>query len=229
MKCDIFNTKEIKDANAVRSGKRRFCLPVLAMILSFTFILASLSGCILDVSEGINSITGNNEETNANLLENPGFEEIDNGAPEEWFKACIASNGLSMYSDKFEKHGGARSACISNSYTYPEYNGNVYNNWGQTMYGAKVLIGKSIIISGWIRTEKVTSDGAFLMLQCWDNEYTTIFDQSTTSEAKGNSGWKYYKTSPMIVPQGTEMLLARAGLHGTGTAWFDDLKVTVVS
>jgi hypothetical protein len=192
------------------------------MLLSCIFISASFSGCILDVSEGIKSIDGNRGESTVNLLENPDFEDGSNGLPDCWDKGYYIYSAPAEFSwSMAEKHSGSRSAMIRN-----ERDDGIVYSWLQTVVGD--FEGKTLRISGWIKTKSIDSDGASgISVQFWDEDSNQIGDNIETKELTGTNVWQKYSAT-FEVPEGTTKLMIRNYLYGTGMIWFDDLVLEIV-
>jgi hypothetical protein len=138
--------------------------------------------------------------------------------PSGWFKIMIPAEGLVMSWEDSISHTGKRCVSISNKHLYDEP---VYNNWLQNIEFAHKE--KKIELSGWIKTENVTGEGASLMVLCGGENYTTLAINATKG-VDGTTDWTLYSAS-IIVPTETTNLWVRAGLTGTGKVWFDDLQL----
>jgi hypothetical protein len=150
-------------------------------------------------------------------LINGGFEA--GGAsplPDNWIR--WSSNPSAVLAlDYSVKHGGDRSARIDN----PAKANSV---WAQAFKG--FVPGRSYNIVGWIKTNKVASDGggaSYFLLFYGDNGLlsTVAFD----SQLHGTKRWT--RLEKMItVPANTKTVIIEARVIGSsGTAWFDDITV----
>jgi len=83
---------------------------------------------------------------------------------------------------------------------------------------------KTAILTGSVRT--ALSEGfASLALMATDgnNKMVAITDLQAAS-ARGNSDWQA-RTLHLAIPEKTARLFVRGGIHGKGTAWFDELSL----
>jgi hypothetical protein len=100
-------------------------------------------------------------------------------------------------------------------------------------------VGKTVHFSGWIRTEDVANgyaglwwrvDGAARQVLAFDNSVTRMIDGKPASGhevirgATGTSGWKWYEID-LPVSGGATNINFGLVFTGTGTAWFDSLKI----
>ncbi len=155
----------------------------------------------------------------SNLLRNAGFEQVTEGAPDDWGQeAYLQEEGYTIYSLSSEQaHTGSYSVKIENK----EAN---HARWTQTVQVSKKSIYK---ISGYIRTESVGADatGAHLFVEGVAAEYPQVRD----TQGKWDFIEFYAKTGD---EQDSFTLGASVGGYGainTGIAYFDDLSVEKVS
>ena len=169
-------------------------------------LVVGLSGCV---------------EKGENILLNSGFEEGNNGEPLYWIQATVPVDNLTMLWDNNVLYNGSRSAGIKNIYNYPNA---TCNNWAQQTN--KVPIGKTLELSGWIKT--IDSEDVVMVIQCLDKygNYTGFGTTEATNEITGTNDWNVY-TATVFVPMDTKRIVVRLFLCGTGEAWFDDVKLIV--
>ncbi|HKP50208.1 MAG TPA: erythromycin esterase family protein [Gemmatimonadales bacterium] len=136
--------------------------------------------------------------------------------PWNWTPFSYAPGGEAGL-DSTVAHGGRRSLRISR----PP---------GQAFPGAHAFAtylnplaarGKTIRISGWIRSDRLAGR-AYLTLQSWANFEVLAAD--TTEIA--SHGWSR-DTLEIPVSSSIETIVVTANLEGTGTAWFDDLALEI--
>ncbi len=164
-----------------------------------------------------------------NLLQNPGFEQVSAGLPEQWDlfvkdyepleKPDVAARGAV----DTVAHEGKNSAFLYNPIVYRS---EPCNNWSQTVWG--VLEGKKLRLSGAIKTEEATT--AALWVQCWQRTPYKLLSVSSTSDktpVSGTSDWRDVEMT-VDVPAGTGFVMVRCVLRGKGKVWFDDLSLTEI-
>ena len=81
--------------------------------------------------------------------------------------------------------------------------------------------GKTIRITGWIRTEKLAGR-AYLTVQSWANFEVLASDTIQSTAGSWARGFAEIPVSPS-----TETIVITANLEGSGTAWFDDLSLEI--
>src|SRR5690606_7529462 len=101
------------------------------------------------------------------------------------------------------------------------------NNWSQNITGD--FAGKTLLAGAWVRTE--AAGGAALWVQCWKRDPLRLLhtaNSATRDPVRGTQDWREV-TMPVDVPEGTAFLTLRCVLQGTGSAWFDDLRLEVAA
>jgi murein DD-endopeptidase MepM/ murein hydrolase activator NlpD len=153
-----------------------------------------------------------------NLLMDGGFEE-GSTSPNWWTKDAWTLSYSTFTWDDSQKHSGNKSVKISN---------NTANDarWIQTV---SVQPNSDYRLSGWIKTENVSHtlesvDAGANLSVLGEYEYSTpLF---------GTNDWTY-TTLEFNTGQRTQVsIVARVGMYSgtnTGTAWFDDLKLELLS
>jgi len=157
----------------------------------------------------------------ANLLRNPGFEELVMGLPAAWKAFVYPAPGA--YARMVEPgHGGARAAALVIATPYrrePD------NNWSQHV--AVPEGARRVKFAGWVRAEGNSAD-AFLWLQCWQRRPARLLAEARSPALSRRNEWVYVEVA-MDVPAGTDFAMARLTLRGAGEGWFDDLELTAES
>ena len=165
----------------------------------------------------------NFEQTPQNLLLNPAFESLVVDMPQHWDLFVMPLDGA---------YGRIDSEAIAGKFSVmlhtpePGYTTEPYNNWSQSIVGD--FAGKTIHLSGFIQTEHAKS--AALWLQCWRKQPIQVIEvYSTVHEypVAGSQAWVEVSIEAEI-PEGTDFLVVRCVLRGTGTAWFDALNLIEV-
>ncbi len=152
--------------------------------------------------------------TDANLVQNPGFEQ---GSLDKWEKGSYDnSEGVTEFVvDDTVWYSESKSACIIN------------NSANDARYKQKIKVkGNSYYkLSCWVKTENIGSDfkGANISVD-------GITD--TSNDIRGTSDWQYVELYGST-KKGQNELVVTIGLGGysntnTGKAWFDDIVVEKV-
>jgi len=155
-----------------------------------------------------------------NLLTNSGFEDGDQDQPTGWAYFLAPAEGAAAVWDETVHRSGKRSVMLHIANPYDQ---EVYNNWYQHV--APVPPGKKLLLSGYIRSKDVTD--AAIWLQCWGESPQELLRLVTTSlryPIRGTGDWAYVQTSVTPPPE-TAFVTVRCVIAGTGTAWFDDLRL----
>ncbi len=158
-----------------------------------------------------------------NLLANPGFEELVVDRPARWDLFVLPQDGAFGRLDD-TAHAGKHAVML---HTPLPYKKDPMNNWSQNIIAG--LGGQRLQISGYIRVEEATE--AALWVQCWRKRPWGVLRAVSTSEDAaiyGTRDWERVEAT-LDVPPGTAFLMLRCVLKGVGTAWFDDIEVTVLS
>jgi len=156
-------------------------------------------------------------EDAANLLRNPGFEELVAGLPSGWKAFVYPAPGA--YARLVEPGcSGDRAAALVIASPYrrePD------NNWSQHV---TLPAGTArLTLSGWVRAEGPGAD-AFLWLQCWQRRPARMLAEARTAALSARESWTRAEVS-LDVPAGTDFVMVRLTLRGVGEGWFDDLRL----
>lgn len=158
-----------------------------------------------------------------NLLMNGGFDELTDRSPSGWDLYIGSGTDARGSADPAAKEG-AYCAMIEVDDAHPA---NPVMNWSQNILSD--LAGKTIEVSGFIRTENASE--AALWLQCWAVNPLRVVHGATTfdqSPVYGTQDWQFV-AMPVRVPASTQFVTVRCVLRGRGRAWFDKVLVTIVS
>jgi hypothetical protein len=200
----------------VSRQSRKLRSAVQAHLLVVTVCLITTASLPVLVTPGVRAAPNESD----NLLRNPGFDDGDQGRPEGWAHFLAPADGAEAVWDETVHRSGKRSVML---HTENPYDQEVYNNWYQHV--ATVPPGRKLILSGYIRSNKVTD--AAMWLQCWDESSQVLLRLVTTSLGYpicGTGDWTYVQTSVTPPPE-TAFVTVRCVIAGTGTAWFDDLRL----
>jgi hypothetical protein len=157
-----------------------------------------------------------------NLLANGGFEAVIGQAPRGWDLFLMPQEGAYGRADAEQAFEGGYAAVVHVPEPQPQH---PVNNWSQNIVAP--VAGKTLHLSGYIRTEQATE--AAIWLQCWSVQPTRVIHAATTFDDHpmyGTREWNHVEMT-VQVPPGTSFVTCRCVLRGTGTAWFDDLRVVI--
>ncbi len=153
-----------------------------------------------------------------NLLNNPGFELIDeNGMPVGWFTdAYVYREGVTLFSLSETAHTGSVAAAIQNL------------DMNDARFAQKVKVEPNTMyrLSGWVLADDILDAGKGANLSV---EGVYIFSESLYETA---GEWQYIETYGLTDDDQTEVtIFARVGGYSgesQGRALFDDLSLTAV-
>lgn len=155
------------------------------------------------------------QSTNSNDVYNFNFEKIENGTPANWNKMGGGNSTFSV--DSIVKINGKYAAVIE-----------VKN--GQTNFGACGMTipysydGKTITLSGYIKTENVIGSHAGLWIRL---DPDAGFDNMGGQAVKGTHDWKKYSITLPFFPNKTQRIVVGGILVGSGKIWIDSLRVQI--
>jgi len=91
----------------------------------------------------------------------------------------------------------------------------------------KLVAGKRVILSAWIRTERIDDGWAGL---CWGastaDRRRVVFENMQANGPRGSTPWRRYEITATFPPDVAHISLG-AILSGRGQAWFDDLQLSI--
>jgi hypothetical protein len=137
-----------------------------------------------------------------------------------WHKAGSHPNEYEMKIVKDVKHNGNGSVIISALKN--DIDG--FGTYMQT-FKADYYHGKRLQLTGWIKTEDVSSAQMWMRLD--GKEDMTGFDNMDDRPIKGTSDWKQYSIV-LDIPDETVFIAFGTFVHGSGTAWVDDYSLEIV-
>lgn len=162
----------------------------------------------------------------ANLLQNPGFEQASAGVPGHWNVFVMDYPALEKPAESAQ--GSVDTAAREGRYAALLHNPIAYrfepcNNWSQVVWGE--LAGKKLRLSGSLKTQDAT--GAALWVQCWQRTPYKLLSVNSTGDRtpiSGTTDWTDVELT-VDVPAGTGFAIVRCVLRGKGKAWFDSLSL----
>jgi hypothetical protein len=153
----------------------------------------------------------------ANLLVNPGFEEVGKGGVPVGWALHAAAGKPTLTLDPVAPHAGAASLCLSGASPGDRA-------FAETA-GLPVEAGKTYLFSAWVRAENVTAGGALLGAGrsradgSWDG-WSYVARLTPTPE------WREFR-QVWAVPDGVASISFRVWAeYFAGTVWFDDVALT---
>ena len=156
-----------------------------------------------------------------NLLANPGFEEIVIDLPQRWDLYLLPRPGATGKLDD-TAYAGKFSVFL---HTPTPYEKEPINNWSQNIIAE--FAGRTLHLSGYIKVEEAKE--AALWVQCWRKRpwgVLKIVTTSTDTPVYGTKDWEHVEAM-IDVPKGTDFITVRCVLLGTGSAWFDNVSITM--
>lgn len=151
-------------------------------------------------------------------IHNEGFETESPNGPLNWEFSLPEGNNHVEYA-KGESHTGNRSIKVivrSESQSVP---------CGATQQYVHLLSGLNYVIEGWVKSENVTGDAKIaIIFGNLDSEDFKLGSEKV-SGGKGTHDWEKV-TLEFTVPKNVSGARIQTLLEGTGTAWFDDIKLT---
>lgn len=146
---------------------------------------------------------------------NLDFEVHEKGFPEKW--DYFGNGSYKIYVDSVEARSGRYSVVIENT-------GDSASFKALSLVLPDNYKGKSIHLSGYIKTENVREGYAGLWIRI---DPKIGFDNMGDRGITGTTDWKEYEVTLPLYPEKTEKILIGGLLVGKGKMWLDDLKVTV--
>lgn len=151
----------------------------------------------------------------ANQKLNLNFEQTEKNYPKDWHN--YGNDLYKIYLDTTCVKNGKLSVVIENSSDTIDFKALAFilpNNY----------YGKTIRLSGFIKTENVTNGFAGLWMRI-DPE--VAFDNMNNRGIMGSTDWKEYEIILPLNPEQTDKIVIGGMLVGRGKMWLDDLKVTI--
>lgn len=146
---------------------------------------------------------------------NLDFEQIKNEYPTKWDN--FGSGDYKIYIDSIYKKSGKFSVVIESTIKAKDFKAlaiNLPNNYK----------GKSIRLSGYIKTENVTDGYAGLWMRI---DPKVAFDNMNNKGVTGTTDWKKYEITLPLNPKKTDKIVVGGLLIGKGKMWLDNLQITI--
>jgi C-terminal processing protease CtpA/Prc len=169
----------------------------LAILLAFSFVQSACS------------------QSKITQTLNLDFEQHRNGFPLQW--TAFGDKEYKVYIDSVHKKSGKFSAVIENTGSKKDFR-------ALSITLPANYEGKSIRLSGFIKTENVTEGYAGLWMRI---DPQIGFDNMSNRGVKGTTDWAPFEITLPLKPMETEQIVLGGLLVGKGKMWLDDLKITI--
>lgn len=146
---------------------------------------------------------------------NLDFEQNEKTYPIKW--ANFGNKDYKIYSDSTNVKSGKFSVVIENDGDISDYKALSFDLPGN-------YDGKSIRLTGFIKTENVTGGYAGLWMRI---DPQIAFDNMGNRGITGTTDWKEYEITLPLNPTKTDKILIGGLLVGKGKMWLDNLKITI--
>jgi len=167
---------------------------------------------IISLLSVINCSQTNNNDSKLNL----NFEDIQDGKPRGWF--IIQEKNYAVSLDSIHVKSGKYSILI-------ESTGDFVNSQQQITFTLpNNYDGKSITLSGYIKTENVTDGYAGLLMRI---DPQIAFDNMRQTGITGTTKWEKYEITLPMNPAQTKQIEVGGLLSGKGKMWLDDLHISI--
>jgi len=102
------------------------------------------------------------------------------------------------------------------------------NNWAQRL--DTVPIGATLQLTAEVKTQDMPENTGVVMIQCWDKG-GRLLAAATSQSSQPLGGTQDWRTVAMeiVVPPQTDAIIVRCGLSQSGTIWFDNVSLEMVS
>jgi hypothetical protein len=224
-------------------------LPVRSVVVA---LWAAAALCTCAYAAPADKTKSSSATAGVNLLANPSFEEslpTHPWLPAAWdtFPSSLAT--VFFGRDTVLAHSGRWSVNVANVSTRVP----MWHNWSQTMVVPRSLWGKDVVFGVWTRSLGLQGR-AYTLVQAFNDTIGRVaFEQGVprdtamarlgyvvTAQPIVLMGWKrqYFSEEEtdwvkrelrMYVPPGTNLLVVRIGLFGTGQIALDDASLTAVA
>lgn len=155
------------------------------------------------------------QSVNSNDIYNFNFEKIENETPSNWKKMGGSNSTFSI--DSIVKISGKYAAVI-------EVKDDKTNFGACGMTIPYSYDGKTITLSGYIKTENVIGSHAGLWIRL---DPDAGFDNMGGQGVKGTHDWKKYSITLPFSPNKTQSIVVGGILVGSGKIWIDSLNVRI--
>ena len=156
-------------------------------------------------------------------MTNPSFTPDATGRLVGWTRIEHArGNSYTFVADPNQPYSAPTSARIS------RHGPEIFGVLDQRIKVEPAWRGKTVRLSGYLKTLGATGGGGALVIQALDGGGNVVaHDHMNDSRVRGDQGWKRYHAAVKI-PAETTHLRAGVMLEDGGTLWADDLSLELV-
>jgi hypothetical protein len=159
------------------------------------------------------------------LLVNGDFEGgVILDAPVGWFRAMMPDRAINHSAGIESVPGHGNVAFIRQEGVKAQ----IVNNWAQRL--EVVPTGARLQLTADVKTEDLPENTGFVMIQCWDEAGRLL--AAATSQSDQPLGTTQDWTTVVLeitVPLRTSTIIVRCGLSQSGTIWFDNVSLRIIS
>ncbi|NQT53639.1 acetylxylan esterase, partial [bacterium] len=160
---------------------------------------------------------GSAGETVSNLAPNPGIEVADGDRPALWVQRTPTDEQRTLTWDASMRRSGKRSLRIDNRAA-------LISRWRTGhLRDMSLAPGSRGLLTAWVRTKDVRGS-AFIRFYCMTAQ-GRIEAQPQTPPLAATQDWTELRLA-FTVPAATAYVMIYLELHGTGTAWYDEVTLT---
>ena len=159
------------------------------------------------------------------LLANGDFEGlIVQDTPVGWFRAMMPDKAINHSAGLQQMPGHGHVAFIHQDGVKAA----LVNNWAQRL--DTVPRGATLRLTAEVKTQDIPENTGVVMIQCWDKEGRLVAAATSLSSQplSGTQDWRTI-TMEIVVPPQTDAVIVRCGLSQSGTIWFDNVSLEIVS
>ena len=159
------------------------------------------------------------------LLLNGNFEgPVILDSPVGWFRAMLPDRTVNLSAGLESVPGHGNVAFIRQEGVRAQ----VVNNWAQRL--DVVPVGARLRLTADVKTREVPENTGVVMIQCWDEAGELLAAATTRSDQPlgGTQDWRTISLE-ITVPLRTTTIIARCGLSQSGTIWFDNASLKIIS
>ncbi len=165
------------------------------------------------------------EQAGLELLINGDFEGgVILDAPVGWFRAMMPDRAINHSAGIESVPGHGNVAFIRQEGVKAQ----IANNWAQRL--DVVPIGARLQLTADVKTENLPENTGFVMVQCWDEAGRLLAAATSQSEQPlgGTQDWTTVVLE-VTVPLRTSTIIVRCGFSQSGTIWFDNVSLKIIS
>jgi hypothetical protein len=159
------------------------------------------------------------------LLVNGNFEgPVILDSPVGWFRAMLPDRTVNLSAGLESVPGHGNVAFIRQEGVRAQ----IVNNWAQRL--DVVPVGARLRLTADVKTRDMPENTGVIMIQCWDEAGELLAAATTQSDQPlgGTQDWRTISLE-ITVPLRTSTIIVRCGLSQSGTIWFDNVSLKLIS